>query len=197
MKIRFAIVAAVFVALGTWAFMHFHSPANSPYAGQQSREIKSLSPTDIEELRRGGGWGLAKAAELNGVPGPKHLLEMKDEIALSQTQVDEITQVFETMRSSAKSLGEQLIERERVLEEQFREGTVNEESLTTLLEDIAKVRTQLRFAHLSAHLKTPEIVSSDQIEQYNSLRGYGSGNPCANVPKGHNAAMWRKHNGCS
>jgi len=197
MKLKLAVCFVLLVAAGAWAFLHFHSPSQSPYAGQQNRDIKSLSNADIEELRRGGGWGLAKAAELNGVPGPKHLLEMKDEIALSQTQIDEITQVFEAMRTSAKSLGTQLIERERQLEEQFRNSTIDEESLETLLKDIAAVRAQLRFAHLSAHLKTPEIVSSDQIEHYNSLRGYGSDDPCANIPKGHNPDMWRKHNGCS
>ena len=37
----------------------------SPYAGQETRTVKSFSPEDIAELRRGGGWGLAKAAELN------------------------------------------------------------------------------------------------------------------------------------
>ena len=42
----------------------------SPYAGQENRQIKSLSANDIQELKRGGGWGLAKAAELNGLPGP-------------------------------------------------------------------------------------------------------------------------------
>lgn len=41
----------------------------SPYAGMEGREIKALSETDIEELRLGGGWGMALAAELNGAPG--------------------------------------------------------------------------------------------------------------------------------
>jgi hypothetical protein len=48
-----------------------------PYAGQDARDIKSLSAEDIAELRRGGGWGFAKSAELNGMPGPAHLLELK------------------------------------------------------------------------------------------------------------------------
>ena len=29
----------------------------SKYAGQENREIKSLSPNDIEELQKGAGWG--------------------------------------------------------------------------------------------------------------------------------------------
>ena len=47
--------------------------APSPYAGEQHREIKSLSPEDVTELERGGGWRLALPAELNGVPGRTHL----------------------------------------------------------------------------------------------------------------------------
>ena len=63
----------------------------SPYAGEESRAVKSLSAEDIAELRRGGGWGLARAAELNGMPGPIHLLELKDDIPLTREQVSAIT----------------------------------------------------------------------------------------------------------
>ena len=44
--------------------------ANLPYAGQQTRAIKALSDDDIAALRAGEGMGMAKAAELNGYPGP-------------------------------------------------------------------------------------------------------------------------------
>lgn len=40
-----------------------------PYAGMQTREVKSLSAQDIMDLREGRGWGLALPAELNGRPG--------------------------------------------------------------------------------------------------------------------------------
>ncbi|NBS95027.1 MAG: hypothetical protein EBT08_02540 [Betaproteobacteria bacterium] len=53
----------------------------------QSRAIKSLSDSDIQELRWDGGWGLALPAELNGMPGPVHLLELKDQIPLATDQV--------------------------------------------------------------------------------------------------------------
>jgi hypothetical protein len=64
---------------------HSHG-AQTPYAGLQNRAIKSLSDNDINELRRGGGWGLALAAELNGMPGPAHLLELKDQIHWLRTK---------------------------------------------------------------------------------------------------------------
>ena len=66
------------------------STLTSPYAGEEARVIKSLSAKDIDDLLNGRGWGLAKSAELNGVPGPAHLLEMKSEIGLSSEQVSAI-----------------------------------------------------------------------------------------------------------
>lgn len=44
--------------------------SQSPYVGQESREIKALSPQEISDYLSGKGMRLAKAAELNGYPGP-------------------------------------------------------------------------------------------------------------------------------
>jgi len=77
----------------------------SQYAGQERGEIKSLSEADIAELKNGRGWGLAKAAELNGVPGPAHLLEMKKEIGLNAEQIEKIERLYQTMRNQAIPLG--------------------------------------------------------------------------------------------
>jgi len=170
------------------------SPAQ-PYAGQQDRAIKALSEDDISELRRGGGWGLAKAAELNGMPGPAHLLDMKDEIGLSPDQVARIQAIFDQMQADAITEGERLIAAEATLEAAFRDRTVTDESLKSMLDGIEAIRARLRYIHLSTHLSTPALLSADQIARYNELRGYGS-DPCAAVPAGHDPAMWRKHNGC-
>jgi hypothetical protein len=168
----------------------------SPYAGQEQRRIKSLSADDIDELSRGGGWGLAKAAELNGMPGPIHLLEMKTEIGLSTQQIEEIETLYESMRQAAIPLGEKLIELETALNDQFADGTITDDSLARLLEEIGAARSQLRYVHLSAHLKTPLMVTADQIDEYNRLRGYFSDDPCANIPAGHDPQMWKMHNNC-
>ena len=48
----------------------------NPYAGEQSRAIKALSPKEVYDLTQGRGMGLAKAAELNRYPGPMHALEL-------------------------------------------------------------------------------------------------------------------------
>lgn len=172
------------------------SSHSSGYAGQEKRSIKSLSEDDIAELRAGSGWGLAKAAELNGVPGPRHLLEMKDKIDLSNDQVRSIEKLFDEMNAAARELGAKLIEKERLLELRFQNDIPDEAELESLLTDIGQTRSSLRFVHLSAHLKTPDILSTHQIAKYNQLRGYTSNDPCSNVPEGHDATMWKKHNGC-
>lgn len=172
------------------------SKYHSAYSGQEKRKIKSLSKSDLDELRSGKGWGLAKVAELNGFPGPSHLLEMKEEIKLSKEQLNQIEQLYAQMKKEAISLGLKLIELEKELDESFANKTINENRLAKLLEKIAKVYRDIRYIHLSVHLKTPKILTIEQINTYNKLRGYSSKDPCSNIPKGHDPEMWRKHNNC-
>jgi hypothetical protein len=170
--------------------------SHSKYAGQEKRSIKSLSAKDIEELQRGGGWGLAKTAELNGVPGPAHLLEMKVQIGLTSAQITQITAIYGSMRARAEALGRKFIEIERELDGRFRDGSITSKSLSDLLKRSSDVRMRLRETHLAAHLEVRPLLSDKQVSQYNRLRGYGQSDPCAAAPKGHDLAMWRKHNGC-
>lgn len=167
----------------------------TPYAGFEAREIKSLSDQDLAEVRRGGGWGLALPAELNGLPGPAHLLELQEELALSSDQVAEITALFEEMRAEAIAAGKKFIAAEAAVNAAFEGMEVSEEELAVLLAKAAEARATLRMVHLSKHLATPTLLSDEQVLRYSVLRGY-SDDPCAKVPEGHNANMWRRHNGC-
>ena len=174
---------------------HAGHASASPYAGQEMRDIKSLSADDIAELLRGGGWGLAKAAELNGVPGPAHLLELKDEIGLDAGQVVAIQTIFEKMRTDAAKEGERLIDSERAIERAFRDGTATQRNLRKMIAEAERSRARLRYIHLATHLRTPPLLTRAQLDRYADLRGYAR-DPCANVPAGHNADMWRRHNAC-
>lgn len=160
----------------------------SPYAAEEGRGIKSLSAEDIAELRRGGGWGLAKAAELNGVPGPAHLLELEEEISLSAGQVAALSAIFVAMQADAIAEGERLIAREQALDDAFRTRRVTHDSLRQMLAAIEESRTALRYIHLAAHLATPPLLTEHQIARYIALRGYG-GDPCADAPAGHDPAL--------
>lgn len=177
-----------------------HHHGHSPYAGFGEREIKSLSADDVDQLRRGAGWGLALPAELNGVPGPLHLLELRDEIPLEGEQVGEIEALFESMRQSAIPAGERLIEAERAIEQAFAEGDLDANRLRELLGEAEAARAELRFVHLSSHLETLTILRGEQVDRYNALRGYTASDakvdPCDRVPEGHDPDRYRRHMGC-
>ena len=147
----------------------------SPYAGQEDRAIKTFSDQDIDDLENGRGWELAKAAELNGVPGPAHLLEMKTEIGLSPEQEVEIRTLFETMKSQAIPLGKRLVALERELNQAFAKREIDADRLRALLAEIATVQSELRYVHLATHLGTPDVLAPAQIAAYNRLRGYDTG----------------------
>ncbi len=187
-----ALLATIWIQVATAGQEHA-----SKYSGQEKRTIKSLSPDDIAELKRGGGWGLAKAAELNGLPGPAHLLELKDDIGLSVNQTQEIQALYNEMNKQAIEYGKRLISQELQLERRFQSDPPSAGDLTTMLTAIERTRTKLRFIHLATHLKTPLILSKQQVATYNKLRGYTANSPCENIPKGHDEAMWRKHNSCN
>jgi len=172
------------------------STLTSPYSGEEIRVIKSLSAKDIDDLLNGRGWGLAKPAELNGVPGPAHLLEMKTEIALSAEQVSAIEVIWSEMNQNARRLGERYVVLEKQLNEQFATGQITPETLKVLLSNIATVWGELRYTHLSSHLQTGPILKPAQVALYNRLRGYSSNDPCLNIPEGHDPTMWKKHNNC-
>jgi hypothetical protein len=69
------LVLAVAAFIMAWPVL---ADSPTPYAGQQNRTIKALSDEDIVGLLKGDGMGFAKAAELNGYPGPKHVLDLGD-----------------------------------------------------------------------------------------------------------------------
>ena len=160
-------------------FFLFALPASSaevsPYSGQESRAIKALSEPEIAGLLAGKGMGYAKAAELNGYPGPKHVLELADELDLSPGQREQTQAVFARMEASARELGSSLVDAERELDSMFREGTVTTGSLAEALTRIGALQAQLRGAHLQAHLEQVRILEQGQVARYMELRGYGDG----------------------
>lgn len=174
---------------------HGHHGGQGPYAGYQSREVAALSPDDLAALRAGAGWGLALPAELNGWPGPRHVLELADALDLSAEQRRAVQAEFDGMLAEAVPAGERLIAAEKALDTLFANGTATPEALRAAVDAAAEARATLRYVHLSRHLATRALLTPAQVAHYNRLRGYRA-DPCAAVPEGHNPAMWRKHNSC-
>lgn len=149
--------------------------AQTPYAGLQDRPIKALSEQQIADLNAGRGMGLALPAELNGYPGPAHVIELSDKLQLTPEQLSRMQAMFAAMKAEAIPLGRRLIEQERELERQFSAKAVTAESLKTTTAAIAVTQGELREAHLKYHLGTTEILTPAQMKTYAELRGYGGG----------------------
>ena len=168
-----AAVAAAFLAL---CLPGPDSQAAGPsrHAGEEARGIRALSAAEVAGLLAGKGMGYAKAAELNGYPGPAHVLDLAGELDLTAAQRAETRAVFERMRESARELGAELVAAERALDRMFREGTIDESALAALVARIGRTEARLREVHLDAHLRQTELLSRRQVARYMTLRGYGT-----------------------
>lgn len=146
----------------------------SPYAGEEHRDIKSLSQADIESLLAGNGMGYAKSAELNGWPGPKHVLELAEALKLSAEQEAATRELLVRMKSAAISLGKQVVHAEARLEALFAAGSPTPETVAASTARIAETEGRLRAVHLNAHVAQADILDPAQVKAYFRLRGYSA-----------------------
>jgi hypothetical protein len=166
-------VLALLPAIHLSAQQHDHGA--SPYADIQDRAIKALSPEDIAGLEAGDGIGFALSAELNGVPGPRHVLDLADSLALEADQSAAVDDIYQRMRQEAVRLGADLLELERELDQRFAHRHVSEDDIRRLTAEIGRVRGALRATHLVAHVETLAVLRPEQVEAYLRLRGYAHG----------------------
>jgi len=150
---------------------------HSPYAGQEVRDIKALSLDDVKKLLAGSGTpfgGMAKSAELNNYPGPLHVLDAYEagEFELIGQQLEQVKAAYDEMHSVAINLGKQLINVEREIDSAFANKKITKELLRDKVSESAKLYGQLRIAHLRAHLSMVNILTPQQIDLYDKLRGY-------------------------
>jgi len=145
----------------------------SPYARSDAYPgIVALTSQEVRDLREGNGMGLARAAELNGYPGPKHLLDMQTQIGLTPEQVDAISRLQARMKERTTALGDKVLTEERRLEEMFRTRTVTPEALAAQVRTVESLRGELRQAHLATHLETLPLLTREQVARYDAMRGY-------------------------
>ena len=168
---RPALAALVMIVLaGPAAAQHQHN--QTPYAGLQQRAVKALSDQQVADLRAGRGMGLALAAELNGYPGPLHVLELAEQLALSQEQRQRMQRLFDAMKAEAIPVGERLIEQEGALDREFADRRISADTLARLTAQIGATQGELRAIHLKYHLSTADLLSPHQRHRYAELRGY-------------------------
>jgi Spy/CpxP family protein refolding chaperone len=150
----------------------FAQHGHSPYTGQEKREIKALSEEEIQALLSGQGTGLAKAAELNHYPGPRHVLDLGAQLPLSEAQRAETQKIYDHMHQEAVRLGALIVDKEKELDQLFAAQVAQSDALQGLTRQIAQLQGELRLVHLRAHVEMKRLLSPEQVEAYDALRGY-------------------------
>jgi Spy/CpxP family protein refolding chaperone len=148
--------------------------AETPYAGMQSRPVKALSEQQVADLNAGRGMGMALAAELNGYPGPSHVLELAGKLELTADQTAAVKRLFDSMKAESVPLGSRLLQQEAELDRQFASRTVTPQSLKSSTAAAAATQGELRETHLKYHLSTAALLTPAQMTKYAELRGYGA-----------------------
>ncbi|HUG38982.1 MAG TPA: hypothetical protein VMM12_00770 [Longimicrobiales bacterium] len=152
-------------------------PAPSSYAGDESREIKALDDAEVAGLLAGEGLGFARAAERNGFPGPRHVLDAAAELELTDDQRARVQAIFDRMSAEAVRLGRELVEGERTLDSLFAAGAaappaVAPPAVAERAVALGTLRGRLRNVHLQAHLETAPLLTEGQRMRYREVRGY-------------------------
>lgn len=112
-----------------------------------------MSVEQVADLREGRGMGAALPAELIGVPGPLHVLELQERLQVTTDQQEGLQRISAEMKASAQRLGQQVIAAEVELDQAFKSGTADEEAIVAATQRIAALNGELRAAHLVVHLK--------------------------------------------
>ena len=164
----------VFFLLAAAALSISAAAAQTPYAGMEARPIKALSEQQVADLKAGRGMGLALVAELNGYPGPSHVLELADQLGLSDAERSTVRGLFEAMKAETIPIGERLIAQETALDKLFADHKITPDTLAAATAEIGVTQAKLRDAHLRYHLSTVALLQPSQIKRYAELRGYAA-----------------------
>ena len=169
---RIGVPPLLAIAVSASATAPIAAEGLSPYTGQQTRAIKSLSDQDITALLAGQGAGFAKAAELNGYPGPAHVLELAKPLHLDAIQLEATQTLMAEHQGRARVIGDDLVGAEADLDRLFAQKQALPSAVDQATRKVALLQGRLRAEHLKTHLAQTALLTLEQTQLYGALRGY-------------------------
>lgn len=148
------------------------SGAAQPYAGLEQHRIKALSEEQAADLLAGHGMSFALAAELNGYPGPMHVLEHAGPLRLTPAQARQAEALRDTMAAQAKAIGARIVALEGELDALFASGEADPARLAALTAALGGLNGRLREVHLAVHIEMRAALSAEQRTEYARQRDY-------------------------
>ncbi len=147
------------------------APAAQPYAGQDKRAVAMLSDEEVAGFLAGRGMGLAKSGEVNGFPGPMHVLELGDQLQLTPDQRATVKGAFDAMKAKSVALGQHYVDAEKAVDDAFK-ANASADVITARVAASSMLLGEIRMAHLEAHIAITPVLSPAQRTRYAELRGY-------------------------
>ncbi len=148
-----------------------HQQHQSSATAVNTGSLRTLPAETVQALVAGTGMGMAKPAEVNHFPGPRHVLDLADKLQLTPEQLARTRVIFDAMHTKAITLGQQILAREQDLEHAFAGPDVDVTKVQQLVSTIGELQAQLRIVHLAALLEERKLLHAGQVSNYDALRG--------------------------
>jgi Spy/CpxP family protein refolding chaperone len=182
MKVKLAIAILLSFGIGLSVSIFRSEPTalaqhSSPYVSELDSPVRGLTAQAVDDLLNGRGAGYAMTAELNSYPGPRHVLDLRQELELSPEQVQSVETIFQQMNEAAKQVGRTIVEHEQELSDAFASGTITETEIEAQTQELALLYGRYREIHLRPHLQVKQLLLPEQITKYDELRGYRNVSP--------------------
>jgi Spy/CpxP family protein refolding chaperone len=132
--------------------------------------LGGISEQEKEMLLKGGGLGAGMIAMMNGYPGPKHVLEMGDELELTAAQRESIGTIYGKVKAESVKLGTELVEKDEALAALFTSGSVSTKDVEKRSREIGELQGRLRAAHLNAHVQTHAELTPAQLAKLPTMQ---------------------------
>lgn len=170
-----ALAAALATTAGAQHSGHQHgqhtpaAPATGPHALAQT-----CDGAFEDSVRDGRGFGMAFAADQQGYPGPLHVLELKERLALTSDQETRAQALLAAMYAESRPKSARLIAAERRLRDLFAAKPPSEAEVRAAVADAEVARAEVRLVHLAYHLKMRDALTEAQRRAYHEARWTGA-----------------------
>ncbi|RZJ23592.1 MAG: hypothetical protein EOO54_10695 [Haliea sp.] len=101
-----------------------------------------------------------------------HVLELADHLQLTSDQSAATRSLMAQHKAEARRLGARLVEAERHLDVAFRDKRATQADIRNHTQVIADLQAAIRASHLQTHLMQTKLLTTAQVDRYNTLRGY-------------------------
>ena len=138
--------------------------------GDGHRAVQACATEFDQVVARGLGSGMAFAADQNGYPGPLHVLELRERLALTPEQVAKAEAMLRAMFDESRPKSSRLLQAEARLRDLFAQGGANEAAVRTAVAEVERARSDVRLVHLLAHLRASDLLTESQRRLYHDAR---------------------------